>query len=290
MIKLSQNCKTIIISALFLLSISAILQANDECLAIAESFADNGNYEFAVTEYKRYLFLNPEADNRDDILYAIGIAYRNQEKWQEAIDYLDRAIAISESDSLKDSRKIAKAVIYLAQQKYNLAEFELLRINTFSRYEEIRNTADFFLALCFLYTAEWEKSQQALTDYLGSSPEMQIKIDSFFAQTSELKYKSPRLAKWFSTFLPGSGQIYAGNYHDGFNALIINSLNFYLFFDSLSERRINDALIGHLTFCERYYRGNRHNAEQTAISYNNNLNQKYSQTILDYLSNYLKDF
>ena len=100
---------------------------------------------------------------------------------------------------------------------------------------------------------------------------------------SDLRYKSPKAAKWLSTFLPGFGQIYCGEWRDGINALAINSLTSYLLIDALLEQRFQDLIISHLTLFDRYYRGNRQNAEKAAILRNERLNKAFAKDVLNRL-------
>jgi hypothetical protein len=157
----------------------------------------------------------------------------------------------------------------IANSSYSAAEFELLRIAHFANYSFLKKKAFFFLGVCYLYTFKWEEARKAFGHHFSDSQFPKGKeVDSLFALSTSLKYKSPDAAKWLSTFIPGSGQIYCGDWRNGINALAINSLTTYLLIDALLERRFQDAIISHLTFFDRYYRGNRRSAERAAMRRN----------------------
>lgn len=269
---------------ILLFLIVSFSNAQDVSLITADKFFEIGNYDHSITEYKRFLFFNPIDESASDIYYKIGLAFRNQGKWSEAIDAIGKSIAITTQDSIKNDRSISKAVIYISKSDFSSAEFELLRIISFSKYPSIKKKAYFFLGVCYLYTARWEDSRVAFNQCFANSPSVRSKIDSLLELSSNLKYKSTRLAKWLSTFLPGSGQIYGGEIKNGLNALVLNLITGYLLVDSLIEKRFKDALITNITLFERYYRGNRYNAEQIVRLYNMRINQNYSKNILDYLN------
>jgi len=261
--------------------------SEDYVLMAGNHFLDSGNYDLAITEYQRFLYFNPENDLIEEIYYKIGIAFRNQEKWTEAIEAIDKSIISTEYDSIKDDRCISKAVVYLSKGDYSTAEFELLRIANFSDYCVIRKKAYFFLGVCDLYTAKWEEARTAFNNCFQHDPVLQKQVDSLICLSSSLNYKSPTLAKWLSTFLPGAGQIYGGNLKDGLNAILLNSLTSYLLVNSIIENRLDDALIADITLFERYYRGNRYSAEQTAIKFNDQINLSFTENILNHLKNRL---
>jgi TM2 domain-containing membrane protein YozV len=85
-----------------------------------------------------------------------------------------------------------------------------------------------------------------------------------------LPLKSPRLAQWLSTFIPGTGQIYAGRVRNGLLSTAINATFFYLIADALRDERYVDS-VGISLVGLRFYWGNRSNAKQWAIEHNNKL-------------------
>lgn len=275
-----------IFSLVFLLIVFCTESANaqDSALVLASKLYNNSNFEEAITEYMRFIYFNPDNEKVGDVYHKIGSAYRNQKKWHEAIDAIRKSIAISSNDSIRDDRRISLAVIMIANANYSAAEFELLRISHFTNYSGLKRKANFFLGVCHLYTFKWKESQEAFSNYYsGSFKNKGNEIDSLFTFATNLTYKSPGAARWLSTFLPGSGQIYCGDWRNGINALVLNSLTSYLLINSLLERRFQDTFISFLTPFERYYRGNRYHAERIALLHNERLNETSAKKILEYI-------
>ena len=266
------------------LSIAVSIYAQDNALNLANHFFEIGSYENAITEYKRFIYFNPNDETISETFYKIGLAYRSQSNWKEALDAFRKSCANALNDSIRDERRITIGTTLIAKGNYSSAEFELLKISLFSKYTEVKKKAVFFLGVCYIYSFKWDEAEKSFTQYfLDSTLNHFSKIDSLLAQAKNFKYKSPNLAKWLSTFLPGSGQIYAGNWLNGINALIVNGLTTYLLFDALVDKRYEDVLITNITLFERYYKGNRYNTKKMIELRNKKTRQAYAQKVLEYL-------
>jgi len=258
-------------------------RAGDTALDLADSLLKIGNNNEAITEYKRFICFNPEDHRISDAYYKIGLAYRRQKKWDDALSALRKSLAMATDDSLRDERRISIGIIFLVSQRYSAAEFDLLRVSSFSKNPYLQQKALFFLGICHLYTFHWAQAQKAFHQCFSPSEKIS-QIDSLLTEARHLKYKSPFLAKWLSTILPGMGQIYVGDWRNGLNALAINGLTSYLLLDALVERRFQDALLSHLSLFERYYRGNRQRAEKMARDHNEHLNRLWADRIIENLA------
>lgn len=275
-----------LLSAILFCTINA--GAQDKTLEIAEKFFNSCNYYDAITEYRRYIFFNSE--NEDDSIsyshYKIGLAYRNQGKWDESLNALRRSIQTAITEHIRDERRIDLAVVLIASGNYSAAEFYLIKIEMFSNIPELRQKAAFFRGVSAIYSFKWEQARNAFQIYFNNHPEKKYyeagkNLDFLLDKGQNLKYKSPKLAKILSTILPGSGQIYSGDWGNGINALAINTATGYLLVNDLIKRRYLDAIFNSLFLFERFYRGNRYCAEESVKKYNKNINQKFTEKILE---------
>lgn len=259
-------------------------RAEDLALNLAEEFFKAGNYHEAITEYKRFICFNSNDERVSHAWFQIGMAYRNQTQWENALDALRKSLDVTTNDRLKDERRIDVGILLIASEDYSAAEFELLRVSMFSKHPSLKRKAAFFLGICHLYTFKWEEAQRAFSQYFDDSPQRKH-VDSLLSTTCYPQYRSPKVAKWLSTFVPGLGQIYGGDFWDGLNALIINLGIGYLLGNSLLEHRYQDAFISYLSLFHRYYRGNRYNAERITKEHNEELSRKYRKKVLSLVSN-----
>jgi len=245
-----------------------------------------GQYDQAITEYKRYIFFHSgePGDEIGTAYYKMGLAYRQQGLWDNALDALQKAVQTASGDEARDEWRIAQGVTLIAAGRFDQADFLLLKVEMYSPSEEAKKNATFFRGVSGLYTSKYDQSREAFHAYfrLGGADrtELGAKVDGLLARTQKKGYKSPRLAKTLSSILPGLGQMYAADWLGGFNALAINGLTGALLVYDLLEWRWQNALFNSIFFFERFYRGNRMNAEEAAKKYNQNLSRVTAAEIL----------
>jgi TM2 domain-containing membrane protein YozV len=253
-------------------------------LELAEKLFSDENFEEAIIEYKRFIFFNPESESISYAYYKIGIAYRNMEKWSDAIESLKLSIQFAKSDSFQDEVKLALSIVLLAMGNYSLAELKLLELENFTLYSNIRKKAIFFRGIACLYSYKWKIAKEAFNLYFSDdTSSLKYIIDSILSQAEKTKYKSPKLAKMLSTILPGLGQIYVGNIRHGINAFIINLLTGYLLVINLLDKNYFGVWATYTSLFRRYYQGNKFHAERLAREYNEQINRKVLNSILNKL-------
>jgi TM2 domain-containing membrane protein YozV len=113
---------------------------------------------------------------------------------------------------------------------------------------------------------------------------MEEEVESILAEAEEYSPKSATLARWLSTFIPGSGQIYASRIGNGINAFILDGALGYFLFSTLHGGQYQTTIFGSLPLFARYYRGNRHNAGRFVHEYNDRKMQGFRDRILAVLS------
>lgn len=260
--------------------------AQDMALNLGDKFFKFGNYYDAITEYKRYIFFNSEKKD-DSISYAyykIGLAFRNQGAWEEALSELRISIQTAKTERVRDERKIELAVVQIASGNYSAAEFLLIKLEMFSQIPELKQKAAFFRGIALLYSFKWKQANEAFYMYSNNlkdaSKGISKHVESLLSNAQNMKHKSPKLAKMLSTVLPGSGQFYAGDWWNGINALLINAATGYLLVNDILKRQYQDAIFNSLFLFGRFYSGNRYHAEEAAKKYNRKVNQKIAASIL----------
>jgi tetratricopeptide (TPR) repeat protein len=274
------------IAASLLLILYEPMRAGDLALETGDYYCKIGNYDAAVTEYKRYIFFNGDSGSLGEIYYKLGMAYRNQGVYSDAISALRQSIALSNSDSVTEAKKLAIAVIQIAASDYSGAEFGLLNLASFSDYPDICRNAHYFLGVCYLYTGKWENARTAFAEYNKNADLAgYAEFDSLLFCKPGYKQKSVKIARLLSTFLPGAGQIYAGNWWDGLNAIAINTATGYMLTKAVIDRSYEDLAISHIMMFQRYYRGNRYNAEKAALKYNEDSDSTFRKAVFDKLEN-----
>lgn len=246
-------------------------------LDVAEKFFQKGQYDAAITEYKRHLFYFPEDIQRGAILYKIGLSYLNYEQWDHARVYLSAAQKQTGSDEkLRYQSQLRIGQSFLGQDRPEQAQEvlrDLLRDPIVAREKDRAADVQYWLGTCALKSGDWVEALGIFhwleREVPGSVFAIQGRRLSRAAQEGyHLSHRSPTLAAVFSTLIPGSGQIYCGRLWDGLFSLALNASVGYLTVDAFRDGRRLDGLLLASLLWSRFYFGGQKNATRYAREYN----------------------
>ena len=263
----------LIASLLFFYSFT--VTAEEHPLSLGKHFFAYGNYDAAITEYRRFLFFHPDDERIGEAYHNCGLAYRAQGLWTEAITALRIAMHHATDDESKSEYQLTLAVTLIALQDYDLAQLELIKVTLRSPSAMLYRRALFLRAVAYTYQFRWDEAREVLKNW--STDE---RLDKLFDAAINTPRKSVSFARVLSTILPGAGQVYAGNWRSGLNALFLNGGAGFLTVDAALDGYYTDALLwGGLVFW-RYYRGNTFRARQAAEQFNQQRTQEAAEAIL----------
>ena len=261
----------------FLVSLFTIVQLQSEIRPplYAEHLFDRRAYRAAILEYKRLLYYHPDTAKADLARYRIGLGYYRQGNRKLARQQFEEV-----TQNFPNSPFYLKAQLMLGRTYFDAKNYSTARSTFFSIANtdgggETASQARYLRGWCYIHEQAWFKAiaefrtvQQLQPNTLLSQASTQL-ADMTYANTP-LPFKSPRLAQWMSTFLPGAGQIYAGKLESGLISAAINATVFYLLADSIREERYVDA-VGICLVGSRFYWNNRVNARKWTIEHNRRL-------------------
>ena len=282
------NPASLVLPALVVL-LAALPSIGQDDFGFAESLMSVGDYEGAVTEFERFIFMNPAGESVAFAQYRMAQAYRDLREWDRSIAALTRSIRAEANDSIRTEREILLAVITAARGDFDLAEFRLVRIEVYARHPTLKRKAAFFRGVCCTYQAKWDDARHAFRIAFADSAglaefyHLREEVDSLSTAAALQPRKNPELAKWLSTLIPGSGQLYSGDPKNSLNALAVNSVTGYLLVNNIVERDWGDAVLTYLFLFGRYYFGNRQHAAESARDRNREIDEGYAESILDLL-------
>ena len=273
------------ITLLFFAAVS--VSASDPALDLGDYFFVRENYDAAITEYKRFLFFNADDPRVDEVQFKIGLAYRAQKWWMEAAEAMIAAIQRTTETELQAERRVELAVTLISSGAYDLALAELIKVDMQSQSARLRQRARFLRGVAYLYQFKWEQARsvfQVYFDEIPSAAGAAAEIDTLFLDALNRSQKSEKAARLLSTFLPGLGQTYAGDWKNGLNALLLNGVLGYITLDAAIERDYDDALLSFFFLFYRYYAGNRYRAVEAAQTFNDWENRRHVEKILQALA------
>ncbi len=279
-----------VLAVILLFFIAIIASAADPAFDLGEHLFALKNYDAAITEYKRFLFFNPDHPQVVEARFNIGLACRAQGWWPEAVEAMTAAVQLATETELQAEMRTELAVTLIATGAYDLALVELIKVDMQSQSVRLRQRARFLRGVAYLYQFRWEQARLVFQAYLAEMPdaaETAARIDALFLAALNRRQKSEKAARRLSTFLPGLGQTYAGDWKNGLNALLLNGVLGYVTLNAAIERDYDDALLSFFFLSHRYYAGNRYRAAEAAQAFNDRENRQHVEKILQVLTTYL---
>ena len=276
-----------VLAIILLFFFVATVSASDLALDFGNHLFAMENYDAAITEYKRFLFFHPDHPQVVEVQFKIGLAYRAQKWWTEAIEMMTAAVQLTTETELQAERRVELAVTLIAGGAYDLALVELIKVDMQSQSARLHQRARFLRGVAYLYQFKWEQARSVFQTYFDEIPSASraaAEIDALFLTALSESQKSERTARLLSTFLPGLGQTYAGDWKNGLNALLLNGVLGYITVDAAIERDYDDALLSFLFLFYRYYAGNRYRAAEAAQAFNDRESRQHVEKILQILA------
>ena len=249
----------------------------------AEQLYESGDYQAARLAYKRLLFHRPDTEFRDIADYRIAQSHYYQNQSGRAEHLFRELLAIHPNSPFRFRSQLMIGQLQFDAGEYSLARttlFELLHSNADT---EVVAAAHYLRGWCYVHTTDWDKAiaelrrvdtTQTEAPHAKNAPQ----LADILLEKTPLQHKSPQIAGWLSTFVPGSGQFYAGRVKEGVLAAALGGTFIYLVADAIRERRYVDgagiSLIGW-----QFYWGNRVEAQRFAAEYNAQRERELIETL-----------
>ena len=260
-----------------LISLLTIFQPQSEIRQsfYADRLFDQRAYRAAILEYKRLLYYQPDTPKADLVRYRIGLSYYHQGNQELAQRKFEEFTQNFPDSPLYLQAQLMLGRTYVDAKNYSIARATLFQVVNADTGGETAAQARYLRGWCYIHQQAWFKAIsefRTVQQLQPNTPLSQVSAqlaDMTYANTP-LPFKSPRLAQWMSTFLPGAGQIYAGNLKNGLISSAISAAVCYLLVDSIREARYVDA-VGICLVGSRFYLDNRINARQWTVEHNQTL-------------------
>ncbi len=256
---------------LFVIIVSSIDFSQDALsyqLQIADSLYNHENYYDAVTEYKRLLFFDVNNQYGFTGNFMIGKCYKEGAKFSDAIRYFTLAeINARNDESLFDSEiEIIRCNILRRTTDWALTLLDSLSVNP--KFYNKTTQIDYWRGWAYIFADKWDHAAVYFSK-VDSAGVLKNLCDNVHKN----KY-SVQFASIISHIIPGSGQIYTGNYFSGFLSLGWNVLWAYTAITAFSADRIFDGFAVTNFLWLRFYNGNLQNAEKFAVQKNLKISNK----------------
>ena len=254
----------------------------------AEQLFKSGDYQAARLAYKRLRFHRPDTEFTDVADYWVAQSYYYQNQPERAEHLFREFLAVHPNSPFRFRSQLMIGQLHFDAGEYSLARttlFELLHSNADT---EVVAAAHYLRGWCYVHTTDWDKAIAELrrvdtfqTD--TPSEKNASQLADILLERTPLPHKSPQIAGWLSTVVPGSGQFYVGRVKEGILAAALSGTFIYLVADAVRERRYVDcagiSLVGW-----QFYWGNRLEAQRFASEYNSHRERELIETLKDQAS------
>ncbi|MCX8010545.1 MAG: hypothetical protein N3A61_05285, partial [Ignavibacteria bacterium] len=250
----------------------------------AQKLIENENYNEAITKLKFILFVDKEHEFSFIVNKLIGECYAHLKSFTFTEKFF--------LDALRHSRNLREVIevkfellkVYLRDRNTEKAEIVLNELTNRRDMNQFKDEINYWSGWVHLYKGQYIKAKEKFNSIVDSSFVTHSKLLSDICDSILAEQKSEFKAVLLSAIVPGTGQIYSGEFLSGLISFGWNALWTYLTLDAVTSERYFDAsIIGSLLWY-RFYSGNIQNA-QSSIE---NFNTKVSNNWLNYLQNNFK--
>ena len=264
----------------------------------ADRFFQAENYDASATEYQRFLFFTRAHPAAYYAYYRLGLAEYRLGRFEEAVHAFQQSAQSSTAPpNHRRHTRYRLGLAYLEANQLERAKLEILGLALSAQDTVLATQSTLVAGLAYAFQDRWKQANEMWERGVGlqeGNKPFRRKIVQAQSVADQLEAQptpaSPSKAKWASTFLPGSGQVYAGNVRSGLSALAVNTGTSYLLYRSLSAGSYISALTLATSLWWRYYQGNRRRAEDAAIQINRDHRQRLKEelyTLIEAAGQYL---
>jgi len=227
-----------------------LLPVLGQAQSLGDYYYQKEHYFEAITEYKRQLCLGQSADT-DSLLYKIARSYYAGEQRYEAASYLLQQLSNTSTTDMDRNALVLLARIYWENYEYGAMRNVLDYLAR--EYPSVdRDTVRYIKAWTHIYSAEWDTALAILQEieWEQSGP-----LIADIRAVEDVPRKSRKLAVVMSNLIPGSGQLYAGDYRNAaYSFLLVGSIAGSMIWN-VTQGAYFVALVKYLFLYSRYARG-----------------------------------
>ncbi len=260
---------------LFLFVFPAALGASEipKQLQFADSLAASKDHYRAITEYKRFLFLQPDSPHAPKAWLSIATSLVAGKRWKQADASLEQLMSLHpQSAEAIQGRRIYADTAY-ERGDFGLARERYRRLAEKQTDLKILNYSNFRIGWTFL---EQDKPQKAISSFSLLPEQHKDQLLNDLTAYQALSEKSPALAGSLSALLPGAGQIYTGRLRQAALSFLLNGA---FILGALEAFNNDNYAVGSimLFFELGWYGGNIYNAVNNAHKYNTRIRHRYKE-------------
>jgi len=229
-------------------------------LSLADRLYDAHYYEEAELEYRRTLFYHCSDTLKAHCLERLSLCLEHNEKPEPAIAKVKELIESNTPN--REEATLLLTRLYVRHGYYSLARLEIENLVNATRRDSIKTLARRLSGINNIFREKYESAAAAFIE-VGDTARAR-NIDSF----AQRPKKSVLGAMLFSSIIPGTGSLYAGNYRLAAIDFAMNAGSAFLLYNAIRKKKTFDAVLVVSFLSARFYTGARNNAASSALDYN----------------------
>ena len=246
----------------------AVVLDSDRQFQFAEDLFQRGEYYRAIGEYERFIHFFPESEEVVLARYRIGLAYLKGERYEEAIEALT-LVARQYPESAYAARAcLGMGEAYTQLGRYDDAIMHLEKLMAMTADQDIKDEAHYQCGWIYLKQELWD-SAEACFDQISPENRARFRIEDLLRELEkrgDLTYKNPTTAGLLAV-VPGAGHVYCERYRDAMASFLVNGALILAAWEAFDNELY--ALGGLITVVEiGFYSGNIYSAVSSAHKYN----------------------
>lgn len=238
-------------------SLSLAAQNLEETWSFGEELMVLGQYESAALTFERILLFDKEKQYPEAII-KVADCHKRSGNYIQAAGFYQQAYFAVKSDSLQNEMILQKTFCLLQGREFQAALAELFHLSP-NGSEAYLNRRDFYLGIAHFGAERFAEAEKHFKSWLERSAENSSRAEEdlaiLFDENDKISRLNPRKARMMSLIIPGSGQIYAGDWRNGLNSLAITGGLYYLFFINAQQTTYWESLLIVFPWFQRYYSG-----------------------------------
>ncbi|MBW1776146.1 MAG: tetratricopeptide repeat protein [Deltaproteobacteria bacterium] len=251
----------------------------DDQFAYARTLYDEGEYQEAAAEFRRFIHFFPADPRIEDAWYHTGMAWFAGGRYLNAVQAFQTLI-----DHFGETPLGIKSHFQISESYWKLKDpgralIPLFNLIALIDDPSVKDSAYYRAGWIYLETAQWNKARAAFEN-IGPNGRESLGIAPLLTRMEtrrELERKDPATAGVLAV-VPGAGYLYCGRYRDALTAFIVNGLFAWAAVEAFdNDSPALGSLISAMEF--GFYSGSIFGSVASARKFNENRIQRFIDTL-----------
>jgi len=223
------------------------------CYRTAEGLEQSGDYKGALRQYERIRYFKP-----DTLLMELNMHIGNCQlyigEYYPAMASFEDALIADFHHAHQNEINLQKLKAEVLARNMRYAAITIREIDTLHD-EAAKKEVYFYQGVIHFFTEKYAESEDWWLKLVPHDTLKRERIQALFLKNDKINRLKPGVAIALSIVLPGAGQIYAGDFKEGINSLLLNGFFFFLGYNTVVAYQLLNAVIAVGPWLFRYYEG-----------------------------------